>query len=83
MDQITKRDHAIRAESLLGDEILTGALADMEAAAVESLSTADVTDHAALQRATADLQAVRRFKSRLRSMVQDQKYADRAPIATA
>lgn len=83
MDQITKRDRAIRAEALLSDEILTGALSDIESAAVEALSTADVSDHAALQRATADLQAVRRLVSRLNSLVLDQKYAERAPIATA
>lgn len=83
MDQITKRDRAIRAESLLNDEILAEALTALERTAVEALATADVSDHAALQCAAADLQAVRRFETGLKSWIDGQKLADRDRIATA
>ncbi len=83
MDQITKRDRAIRAESLLNDEILAEALTAIERTAVEALATADVSDHAALQCAAADLQAVRRFRSDLQGRITGQSLADREPIATA
>ena len=83
MDEIDKKDRAVRAERLLADDLLSEALREIENAAIEALAAADVSDHAALQCATANLQAARRFKSRLESMVKDQKFAERPRLATA
>lgn len=83
MAAIDHRARAIRAEQLLGDELLTEALAEIEGAALEALASADVSDFPTLQRHTAELQAARAVRGKLKSIVEQPKFSDRAPPAVA
>lgn len=83
MSTIDHRARAIRAEQLLGDELLTEALAEIEGAALEALASADVSDFPALQRHTAELQAARAVRDRLKSIVTQTKFSDREAPSVA
>jgi len=83
MSSIDHRARAIRAEQLLGDELLTEALAEIEGAALEALASADVSDFSALQRHTAELQAARAVRDRLKSIVAQTKFSDREAPSVA
>ena len=83
MTETEKKARAVRAEQLLADPLLIEAAQALENEAVKALAEADVSDHAALMRATADLQAARRFVGHLNSLVREGKFAGRTPPAAA
>lgn len=83
MSAIDHRARAIRAEQLLGDEILTEALAEIEGAALEALASANVSDFPALQRHTAELQAAQAVRKRLKSIMDQPKFSDRQTPSVA
>jgi hypothetical protein len=83
MSATDHRARAIRAEQLLGDELLTEALAEIETAALEALASANVSDFPALQRHTAELQAARAVRDRLKSIVTQTKFSDREAPSVA
>lgn len=83
MTAIDHRARAMRAEQLLGDEILAEALAEIEGAALEALANADVSDFQALQRHTAELQAARAVRDRLKSLIAQPKFSDRQTPSVA
>lgn len=57
-----------RARQLLEDDLLVALVSEAEAIAVEKLVFASLGDALALQSLTAELQAVRNFRSRLQSL---------------
>lgn len=74
---------AIAAQQLLDNETFQGLLAQIEAEAVDTLASADISDPASLIRATADLQAARRVREAAGSLVTTGKASQRVPPAVA
>ena len=83
MDAQDRRTRAVRAEQLLGDEVLSAALAGLETAAIDALASADLSDERALQRHTARLQAARELRADLHTMIRDGQTTERVPLAVA
>lgn len=74
---------AIGAQQLLENETFHEAMNAVEAEAVAALASADLANPASLIRATADLQAVRRVRSYVESMVTTGKVSARTAPAVA
>lgn len=74
---------AIAAQQLLDNETFQALLAQIEADAVYTLASADISDPASLIRATADLQAARRVREAADSLVRTGTASQRVPPAVA
>lgn len=61
---------AERARQLLDDDVLVSAFAVLEADAVDALANADVSDHPALLKSAAALQAARALPAALRQILE-------------
>ena len=77
------RARGVAAQQLLDNDLFQHLFATVEQDAIDALASADLSDHGALQRAAADLQAIRRVKGQAESIVTTGTLSQRVPPAVA